>query len=170
MARSGNELAVGATAWPETLASTCMTTNCDVRRLSADDHALAAAVLALMHAVFDEEAEPLSSEYLSSLLVRRDFWLLAALVEGEPIGGLTAHTLPMTRSASAELLIYDLAVHPKHQRRGVGRALVEALRREAAAAGISVAFVPTDNEDAHALAFYEALGGEAAPVTIFTFE
>jgi aminoglycoside 3-N-acetyltransferase I len=39
----------------------------------------------------------------------------------------------------------------------------------AAAAGITVAFVPADNEDVHALDFYSALGGIPAPVTIFTF-
>lgn len=80
-----------------------------------------------------------------------------------------AHVLPMTRSESRELFIYDLAVHPDHQRRGIGRALVEALRALGTSEGIGVAFVPADNEDDHALAFYEALGGEAAPVTIFTF-
>jgi aminoglycoside 3-N-acetyltransferase I len=141
-----------------------------IRRLSVGDQPLASAVLALVHAVFEEEAESLSSEYVSGLLARTDFWLMAAMMEGRPIGGLTAHVLPMTRSESAELFIYDLAVLPAWQRRGVGRALVRSLRREARAAGISVAFVPTDNEDAHALAFYEALGGEPAPVTIFTFE
>jgi len=57
-----------------------------------------------------------------------------------------------------------------HQRRGVGRRLVETLCSAAAAAGVSVAFVPADVEDEHAVAFYRALGGEAAPVTIFTFE
>jgi aminoglycoside 3-N-acetyltransferase I len=76
----------------------------------------------------------------------------------------------MTRRESRELFIYDLAVHADYQRRGIGRALVETLRVLGSAEGIDVTFVPADNEDDHALAFYEALGGEAAPVTIFTFE
>lgn len=58
---------------------------------------------------------------------------------------------------------------PAHQRKGVGRRLVEELRRLAAAAGVQVIFVPADNEDTHALDFYQALGGTAAPVTFFTF-
>ena len=33
-----------------------------------------------------------------------------------------------------------------------------------------IAFVPADVEDDHAVAFYTALGGQAAPVTIFTVE
>jgi hypothetical protein len=35
---------------------------------------------------------------------------------------------------------------------------------------VPIAFVPADVEDDHAVAFYTALGGQAAPVTIFTVE
>jgi aminoglycoside 3-N-acetyltransferase I len=84
-------------------------------------------------------------------------------------GGLTAHTLRLTRAEVSEVFIYDLAVVPRRQRRGVGRALVAALRTEAARAGITVAFVPADNDDTHALDFYHAIGGIPAPVTMFTF-
>jgi aminoglycoside 3-N-acetyltransferase I len=51
---------------------------------------------------------------------------------------------------------------------GIGRRLVEALRDAANAIEADV-FVPADDEDLHALDFYRALGGEPAPVTIFTF-
>jgi aminoglycoside 3-N-acetyltransferase I len=44
-------------------------------------------------------------------------------------------------------------------------ALVEA----AAAAGIASVFVTADTSDRHALDFYRALGGTAAPATMFTF-
>lgn len=142
----------------------------EVRRLGATDTALAQQTLTLMAAVFDEPSGSLSAAYVSSLLARPEFWVLAATRQGVPIGGVTAHVLPMTRHEAAELFIYDLAVDPAHQRRGVGRALVEALRTQAAAHGIAVAFVAADNEDTHALDFYRALGATATPVTIFTFE
>jgi aminoglycoside 3-N-acetyltransferase I len=141
-----------------------------VRRLAADDIPLARRTLALMAEVFGEPASVLSEAYLSALLARPDFWALAALEDGVPVGGITAHVLPMTRTETRELFIYDLAVHPAHQRQGVGRALVETLRSQAALAGIGVAFVAADDEDAHAVEFYRALGGTAAAVTIFTFE
>lgn len=140
-----------------------------VRRLGTGEVALARQTLRLVAEVFEESSGVLSEAYVSSLLTRTEFWALAALQDGVPIGGLTAHALPLTRIEATELFIYDLAVHPAHQRQGVGRALMEALRAQAAAQGISVAFVPADNEDEHALEFYQALGGAAAPVTIFTF-
>ena len=141
-----------------------------VRRLCAADVLLAQETFRLMVDVFDEGGGKLTSGYVSALLGRADFWAMAALQDVVPIGGITAHVLPMTRSETRELFIYDLAVQPEHQRRGVGRLLVETLRREAAAAGVPLAFVPADVEDEHAVAFYESLGGEAAPVTIFSFE
>jgi aminoglycoside 3-N-acetyltransferase I len=141
-----------------------------IRRLTVDDIAVARATFALLVEVFDEGAPgPLSDEYLAGLLGRDSFWALAAWVDNEVVGAITAHALPMTRSPSSELFVYDLAVHPVHQRRDIGRRLVLDLCEAAALAGIATVFVPADDEDVHALAFYRALGGAPAPVTIFTF-
>ncbi len=141
----------------------------NVQRLTSSDRDLARALFTLMATVFEVEHDELSNAYLDRLLSRDDFWAMAAVADGAVIGGLTAHTLPMTRTATSEIFIFDLAVHREHQRQGVGRALVAALRAQAAQQGIGVVFVPADNEDVHALDFYHALGGAAAPVTIFTF-
>ncbi len=141
-----------------------------IRRLRAGDRDLARRLFGVMAEVFEEPGTPLGDAYLDALLGRDDFWALAALVDGEAVGGLTAHALPMTRAEATELFIYDVAVRADHQRRGVGRRLVGALREGAAAEGIAVLFVPADADDAHALDFYHALGGEPAAVTIFTFD
>ncbi len=141
-----------------------------VQRLGPSDRRLAQQTFDLMTTVFAEGGDALSAPYVDALLARPDFWALVALDGADPVGGITAHVLPMTRNEAHELFIYDLAVHPTHQRRGIGRRLVETLCRDAAAAGVTVAFVPADVEDDHAVAFYTALRGDPAPVTIFTFE
>jgi aminoglycoside 3-N-acetyltransferase I len=140
-----------------------------VERLTTADVERARALFATMAHVFATEAEVLSDGYLARLLGRDDFWTLAASVDGQLVGGLTAHTLPLTRAEVFEVFIYDIAVVPDWQRQGVGRQLMSTLRSQAARAGIRVVFVPADNEDTHALDFYRALGGVSAPVTIFTF-
>ncbi len=140
-----------------------------VRRLTAADVELARQTFLTMSAVFETPGAALDDEYVRALLGRPGFWAFAAIDGDRVLGGLTAHTLPMTRSESAEVFIYALAVVPERQRQGIGRRLVAALREAAAAEGITVAFVPADNEDTHALDFYQAIGGAPAPVTIFTF-
>lgn len=139
------------------------------RRLTPDDREQARALFATMAEVFGEEHEVLGDDYLDRLLSRLDFWAIAAFADGAIVGGLTAHTLAMTRTESSEILLYDIAVREDHQRRGVGRRLIETLREEAAAAGVEDVFVPVDDDDAHALEFYRALGGAPSPVTFFTF-
>ena len=124
---------------------------------------------AMMLSVFDEGLSDLGAAYVATLLARPDFWAMAALDGEQVVGGLTAHALPMTRSPKAELFIYDLAVRADRQRLGIGRALVLATLDRAKAEGLRVAFVPADDEDTHAIAFYRAIGGRSSPVTFFTF-
>ena len=138
-------------------------------RLVAGDRARARELFTLMADVFEEERCPLADAYVDRLLAREDFWAIAAFDGDQIVGGLTAHTLVMTRAETSEVFIYDLAVRADHQRRGVGRRLINHLLDSAAALGIVEVFVPADDDDTHALDFYRAVGGAAAPVTIFTF-
>jgi aminoglycoside 3-N-acetyltransferase I len=139
------------------------------QRLTSDDRERAKKLFVLMAEVFSEHCEHLSDGHLDRLLDSGDFWAIAALDGDEIIGGITAHTLPMTRMESSEVFIYDIAVRTGHQRKGVGRRLVQALCEAAADIGIQNVFVPADNQDVHALDFYRALGGAPTPVTLFTF-
>ena len=141
----------------------------EIRRLGEADRDLARSLFAMMENVFGESAVPLSDSYVEALLVRESFWAIAATVDGEVAGGLTGHTLPLTSREESELFVYDIAVAPAYQRQGIGRGLVEELTRLSAPLGLGEVFVAADNDDAHAFDFYRALGGEPAPVTIFTF-
>lgn len=126
-------------------------------------------MFSLMAEVFEEERQPLTAGYVDRLLQRPGFWAIAAFVDGAIVGGITAHTLPLTNAETSEIFVYDIAVRPDQQRKGVGRRLIGALREEAAAAGVTVLFVLADNEDAHALDFYRALGAAPTPTTMFSF-
>lgn len=103
------------------------------------------------------------------MLNRDDFLVIAGLADGVPIAGLTAYVLPLTRSETAEIFIYDIAVAPTHQRQGVGRRLVQEVRSIATRRNIATTWVPADNEDDFALEFYRSIGGTPQAVTIFNF-
>ena len=140
-----------------------------IRRLGAQDRRLARSTFALMVEVFGEPPAALSDQYLDVLLARPEFWTFAALQNNTVVGGLTAHTLMMTAFEGTEVFVYDIAVAADHQRQGIGRRLIDALRREAREIGISTIFVLADDEDREALEFYKALGGKPTRVTLFEF-
>lgn len=140
-----------------------------VQRLGPEDRELARATFVLMAAVFGEKHTPLSDTYLDQLLQRPEFWAFAATDAGAVIGGMTAHALMMTAFEGSEVFLYDIAVSPTYQRRGVGRELIGALRRDATSLGVSTIFVPADDEDTGAIEFYSALGGRPRRVTFFEF-
>lgn len=138
-----------------------------IERIAAGERDRAKELFALLSEVFGEIRRPLSDAYLDRLLQRDSFWAFAAIEEGRVIGGLTAHVLPMTKAEGAELLLYDIAVAEAYQRQGIGRSLIEAARKEAAARGVEATFVLADNQDEHALRFYQKLGATGSPVTFF---
>jgi aminoglycoside 3-N-acetyltransferase I len=138
-----------------------------VQRLGPQDREVARTTFRLMAEVFETQPKLLSDAYLDALLGQPHFWAFAAMSGATVVGGLTAYTLMMTAFEGAEIFLYDIAVDPNYQRRGFGRRLVTALRREATALGISTIFVPADDEDTHALDFYSALGGTPSKVTFF---
>jgi aminoglycoside 3-N-acetyltransferase I len=140
-----------------------------IYRLGAQDQERARRTFTLMAEVFGEEHARLSDAYLERLLARPELLAFAAIRSGQVVGGLTAHTLMMTAVEGSQVFLYDIAVAPEHQRHGVGRRLVDALRREAASQGISTMFVPAEDEDVEALQFYTALGGTPSKVTHFEF-
>lgn len=141
-----------------------------VERLGPDDVDRARETFTLLAAVFDETNEVVPDAYISALLLRPEFWAIAAVRNDTVIGGLTAHTLMMTNSPRSGAFIYDIAVDARRQREGVGRRLVEVLREQTRAAGIDTVFVPADNDDAHALDFYRSIGATGSAVTIFGFD
>jgi aminoglycoside 3-N-acetyltransferase I len=141
-----------------------------IRRLAAGDRELARATFAMMAEVFDEPRRPLPDDYVDALLARADFWALAAVEGDEPLGGITAHVLPMTRSPSRELFVYDVAVREDRQRRGIGRAMLVELTALAARAQIESVFVAVADEDVHAMDFYRGVGGAESAVTMFSFD
>ena len=138
-----------------------------IERIAAGERDTAKELFALLAHVLGDQPGPLSDACVDRLLQGESFWAFAAIEEGRVVGGLTAHVLPVTNAERAELLIYDIAVAEAYQRRAIGRALIEAARKEAASQGIDVTFVLADNQDEHALRFYQKLGAIGSPVTLF---
>ncbi len=110
-----------------------------------------------------------SNAHLQKLLSNRQFVAIAAFDGEEIIGGLTAYELPMATKECPEIFIYDVAVKPEHQRRGVGKQLIATLKDYCRQHGIGDIFVAAHEEDEHAVKFYRSIGGQGENTVFFTF-
>jgi aminoglycoside 3-N-acetyltransferase I len=137
-------------------------TDLSIRQLTPDDQALMKALLATFGDAFGEvetyRGNQPSADYLRRLLGSDYFIALAALKDGEVVGGITAYELKKFEQERSEIYIYDLAVATAHRREGIATALVRELRKLAAARAAYVIFVQADIGDAPAIALYSQLG------------
>jgi aminoglycoside 3-N-acetyltransferase I len=99
-----------------------------------------------------------SNSYLETLLSDPNFIALAALKDGELVGGLAAYVLRKFEQERSEIYIYDLAVRQQHWRRGIATGLINKLREIAREMGVWVIFVQADRGDEPAINLYESLG------------
>jgi aminoglycoside 3-N-acetyltransferase I len=133
-----------------------------VRQLASTDVTLMEAMLTMFGEAFDEvetysAARP-SKAYLERLLGSNYFIALAALKNGSAVGGLVAYQLDKFEQERSEIYIYDLAVAAAHRREGIATALIQELKKIAAARGAYVIFVQADSGDAPAIELYTKLG------------
>lgn len=133
-----------------------------IRRLTSADIEQMRDMLLVLGKAFGEldtfTEKPPRSSYLARLLDSDHFIALAALDDGQAVGGLTAYVLEKFEQERSEIYIYDLAVAEEYRRRGIATSLIEALRNVAAKLGAYVIYVQADYGDDPAIALYTKLG------------
>jgi aminoglycoside 3-N-acetyltransferase I len=133
-----------------------------VMRLRPESSHLVPGLLTMFGKAFEDEetysAKRADAAYLNKLLANDSVFALAAVKDGEVIGGLVAYELPKIEQARSEIYIYDLAVDSAHRRQGVATALIQALQPLARACGAWVIYVQADYGDEPAIALYTKLG------------
>jgi aminoglycoside 3-N-acetyltransferase I len=141
-----------------------------VRKLSQEDVSTFKLLIHLFNVVFEEDESAMSSDVnLFKLLSNNHFVAMAAFYQDELAGGLTAYELPMYSSDKSEIFVYDLAVKPEYQRRGIGKRLIQHLKEYCFENGIDEFFVLAHEEDIHAVEFYRATGGKSEKVVNFLY-
>jgi aminoglycoside 3-N-acetyltransferase I len=140
----------------------------EIHHLTPNNIPLLIALLQVFGEAFNEvetyTASRPSADYLRRLLGGDTFIALAAVKNGEVVGGLAAYELRKFEQERSEIYIYDLAVASSHRREGVATALLRTLKRLAAERGAHVMFVQADTgiEDIPAIALYTKLGRREA--------
>lgn len=97
--------------------------------------------------------------WTQDFLNRAGHHLLLADVEGTPAGFVTGIEIAHP-DKGVEMLLYELGVDEAFRRRGIGRALVEALKALARDVGCSGMWVPVEQGNDVATALYRATGAD----------
>ncbi len=135
-----------------------------IHHLTADDISLMEALSSMFGEAFDDKdtytGNRPSADYLRRLLGGDSFIALAALKNGDVVGGIAAYELKKFEQERSEIYIYDLAVSAACRREGIATKLIEELKKIAAERGAYVIFVQADtgDEDGPAIALYTKLG------------
>ena len=96
---------------------------------------------------------PPTEEATAAFLADERHHLLVA-VDGDTAVGFASGVELIHPDKGTEMLLYELAVDEAHRRKGIGRALVEALLRLAVRRGCYDAFVLTERTNTAAVATY----------------
>ncbi len=108
------------------------------------------------------------AEVLREAVETGELEVLAARAEGHVVGVVVLAYRLSVSAAGPFASIEDLYVRPDERHRGVGRALLEAVRKRCASRGVS--YVEAQVEDKDAAVFYTALGYEPEPeVRVFSY-
>ena len=111
---------------------------------------------------------PVRTEWATNFLQQPGHHLCLAMVGIEAVGFVSGVEI-IHPDKGTEMLLYELGVDEAFRRRGIGRALVDALAELAQDRGCSGMGVLTDGDNAEAIATYRS-GGAAGPSSPILFE
>jgi aminoglycoside 3-N-acetyltransferase I len=142
----------------------------EIQKLAADDVDRFAAVVQLFAETFGMENFTLPARQHLARLIESDEFIALVATEGRRIaGGLTAYVIRQYYTEKPLVYIYDLAVDPAFQRRGIATRLITALKTWCAENDIGEAFVQATADDEHAVAFYRSTGALEEEVRYFFY-
>lgn len=100
-------------------------------------------------------------EKLARFLADPNNVLMVAQLDGVPVGFALAYVLERIDARSPMLYLHEIDVSTHHHREGIGKALVDELRRLCVAERYSKMFVMTHRSNTPAVRLFESTGGIA---------
>lgn len=130
-----------------------------VRRLGTDD--FAQAVEAIQTVKKPRPHPTFGHAYLKKFLSRRENVLILAEQDGMPTGFLLAYILDRVDRDQKMFCLYEIGVTQAYRQRGVGRAMIEALKLVCKHENAMKAWVITNRSNMAAVRLYSSTGAAA---------
>ena len=116
----------------------------------------------------DEVRKP-SIAHLQKALEDERNVLFVALEHAEIIAYALAYRVPSIYSPAQLAYLYDIEVLEEHRRKGIGRQLIEALKKELKMAGVTELWLGTATDNVSGQALFSATGAEKSGETFHDF-
>jgi ribosomal protein S18 acetylase RimI-like enzyme len=134
----------------------------DVRLLGPDD-------LGVLDRIADGVFDcPVQADWAGAFLADARHHLLVAVEDGVVVGMVSAVDY-VHPDKPPQLWINEIGVAPSHQRRGIGRRLLDAVVAHGRTLGCTEAWLGTEEDNEAARRLYTAAGGEAEPFVLYSF-
>ena len=95
---------------------------------------------------------------------------IAVALDDDDVVGIASSLHYVHPDKPGEYFINEIGVAPTHQRRGIGRRLIDALLDHARGLQCTEAWVATEDDNEPARALYAAAGGRGQSCVYFTFD
>ncbi|MFM2387895.1 MAG: hypothetical protein RL660_2652 [Bacteroidota bacterium] len=137
-------------------------------RLKATDTAILQALLEKLV----QPEEKLTSEHLRTLLSDKCVYIYIAAEEDELLGYVYAFRFPSLYSNDYMAYLYDIEVKEEYRQRGIGKALIAALKNQLTLDGVDELWLGTATDNVSGQALFSKAGGLKSDETFndFTFE
>jgi len=133
----------------------------EIRRLVEGDEEAACRLIEQVKFVIDAVVGvSLDPAGMRALLADDRAYLIAAYVDDRPVGMVYGYRFPRLDGARPMMFLYEAGVLEQYRRRGIGRALVEELKRFAMESDCRKMLVLTQASNEAAMTLYRSAGGE----------
>lgn len=135
----------------------------DIRRLTTGDEQAACEIASIFR------SSQVSTDYMAALLADDRNHLIGVFSDQRLVGYALGYQLQRIDGRGPMMLLYEIEVAEDHRRRGIGRALVEELKRACRDRQFAKMFVFTEESNGAARALYASTGAERADPDTVTF-
>jgi aminoglycoside 6'-N-acetyltransferase I len=133
----------------------------EIRRLTGGDERAARDIVRIFR------ASQVSIDRMSAFLADERNHLIAAVADERPVGYVLGYELQRIDGQGPMMFVYEIEVAEDHRRRGIGRALIEQLKRTCREGRFAKMFVLTEASNTPAMGLYASAGGQrGAPDTV----
>jgi ribosomal protein S18 acetylase RimI-like enzyme len=134
----------------------------EVKRLKPKDAELAQRTINALKPSRERDHKNVTADYMQNFLEEHKNILILALEDHSPVGFALAYLLDRVDRNQAMILFYEITVSDNHRGQGLGKRMVNELKRIGHDLNVTKIWVLTNKSNTAAVSLYESTGARQA--------